>query len=220
MTLLSDSRPLRERHGNRPAKRREPERGADVDATCAANPLLDQAVAGDQRAWAELVRQHSGRLRSIAAGFRLGHSDAEDAMQMTWLALLRNTGQLRSPDRVGAWLATSMRRNCLRILQRQQWETLPGHLSAADDPGANVEELLLAAERDRLLREAFSRLPARQAALLRALFAGAEQSYQEIASALAMPVGAIGPSRQRALRRLARLLDEAGTPAEDLRRSA
>jgi RNA polymerase sigma factor (sigma-70 family) len=179
-----------------------------------------EAIAGDQRAWADLVREHRGRLRAIAAGFRLGRSDAEDAMQMTWLDLLRSIGTLHSPDRVGAWLSTTMRRNCLRILQRQRWEVLPGELPPVSDPAAGVEEPLLAGERAQVLWRAAARLPDRQAALLRALFADGERSYAEISSSLSMPVGAIGPVRQRALRRLAQLLQEAGTPPEDLLRSA
>jgi RNA polymerase sigma factor (sigma-70 family) len=182
---------------------------------------FSQAIAGDQRAWDDLVRQHTGRLRGIAAGFRLGSSDAEDAMQMTWLDLLRSVGRLRSPDRIGAWLSTTMRRNCLRILQRRKGETLPGDaMPAISDPTADIEGPLLATERARLLWQAAERLPARQAALLRALFTDEERSYAEISSSLAIPIGAIGPVRQRALRRLAQLLQEAGTPPEELHRSA
>jgi RNA polymerase sigma factor (sigma-70 family) len=180
-----------------------------------------RAVSGDQQAWEQLVRTYGGRLRSIAAGFRLNRSDAEDAMQMTWMGLVANVKKLRSHDRVGAWLATTMRRNCLAILQRHRRETLTDRMpTTVVDDAADVEKALLAAERAGLLWRTVGRLPQRQAHLMRALFADDERSYHEIASALSMPVGAIGPIRQRALRRLALLLNETGIAPEELRRAA
>jgi RNA polymerase sigma factor (sigma-70 family) len=190
-------------------------------ATSDIAQLVDNALAGDQRAWDELVRRHRGRLRAIAAGFRLSGADAEDAVQMTWLSLVQHVGTLRSNDQLGAWLNTTMRRCCLRILRRRRWETLVDDpMPVTADNTAEVVDALMRIERGRLLWEAVERLPARQAELLRALFAEEERSYHEIATALSMPVGAIGPVRGRALRRLSHLLAQSGTSAEELRLSA
>jgi RNA polymerase sigma factor (sigma-70 family) len=182
--------------------------------------VVGDALAGDQQAWNELVRRHRGRLRAIAAGFRLSGTDAEDAVQMTWLSLIQHVDTLRSHDQLGAWLNTTMRRCCLRILKRQRFEALIDDTVSVTDNSAAVVETLAQAERGRLLWEAVERLPARQAKLVRALFTDEELSYHEIASALSMPVGAIGPVRGRALRRLGQLLAESGTSAEELRLSA
>ena len=181
--------------------------------------MVERAAAGDQAAWDALYREFNGRLRAIAAGFRLNRSDAEDAMQMTWMGLVANVRKLRSYDRIGAWLATTMRRNCLKALQRQRVETLTDNLttSMADD-SADVEKALLATETASLLWRTVGQLPPRQARLVRALFAEEERSYGEVACTLAMPVGAIGPTRQRALQRLAELLAEASDGPQ--RRSA
>jgi DNA-directed RNA polymerase specialized sigma24 family protein len=51
---------------------------------------------------------------------------------------------------------------------------------------------------------ALRRLSARDAALLGMLFAEPALSYAEIAAALEMPVGSIGPTRQRSIARLRR----------------
>jgi RNA polymerase sigma factor (sigma-70 family) len=183
--------------------------------------VVERAAAGDQRAWERLVQQHSGRLRAIAGSFRLNPSDAEDAMQATWTSLVTKMDTLRSHERAGAWLATTMRRNCLRILQGQRQETPVDSLPAyVVDDAAAVEQPLLTAELAELLWRTVSRLPKRQAHLVRALFTDEERSYHEIASALSMPVGAIGPVRQRALHRLAMLLDEIDIAPDDLRLSA
>jgi RNA polymerase sigma factor (sigma-70 family) len=172
--------------------------------------VVNRAIAGDESAWAELVRQFGGRLRLIGAGFRLTPAEADDAMQMTWLELFRSIGKLESTDKVGAWLSTTMRRNCLRIVGGRRAERLTEAMEAqAVDRAAGAEDLYLLAERDKSLWEIVERLPPRQARLLRALFTEQQPSYHEIATSLSMPVGAIGPVRQRALRRLATLLADA-----------
>ena len=173
--------------------------------------IVERAVAGDQLAWDQIVREYGGRLRAVAAGLRLNRADAEDAMQVTWMGLVANVKKLRSHDRIGAWLATTMRRNCLAILRRRRRETLSDSLlTNVVDESADVERALLSAESASLLWATVGRLPARQAGLVRALFAGGEPSYGELAGALAMPVGAIGPTRRRALHRLAELLEGSG----------
>ncbi|MDQ4020382.1 MAG: hypothetical protein M3257_01845 [Actinomycetota bacterium] len=50
--------------------------------------------------------------------FRLQEADALDAVQMTWLRLAENAHRVQFPEKLGGWLATTARRECLRI-QRQ-----------------------------------------------------------------------------------------------------
>jgi RNA polymerase sigma factor (sigma-70 family) len=183
--------------------------------------IVDRAAAGDQQAWHRLVDQYGGMLRAIAAGYRLSRADAEDAVQMTWLSLIQHIGRVRSPDRVSGWLATTMRRNCMRLLQRRRWEVLEDVSErAATDEASDVEEVLVRNEADTQLWRLVGRLPPRQARLVRALFADDGASYRDVARALAMPMGAIGPSRARALRRLEQLIRQDGAAPEALCRSA
>ena len=78
--------------------------------------LVRAAATGDRQAWDELVDRYSGLLWSIAIAYRLGRADAADVVQTVWLRLLENLERLRDPDRVGAWLATTARRECQRSL--------------------------------------------------------------------------------------------------------
>jgi len=182
--------------------------------------VVDRAIGGDQAAWDQLVRLFSGRLRLIAAGFRLTAAESDDAMQMTWLGLVQNINKLESRDKVGAWLSTTMRRYCLRIVRaRRAAYVAEAMFATATVPAIDTEDLYLLAERDRLLWEVVERLPPRQADLVRALFAESPPSYHEIAAAMSMPVGTIGPIRQRALRKLAVLLADR-EPVDDLALSA
>jgi RNA polymerase sigma factor (sigma-70 family) len=177
--------------------------------------LVAAAAAGDEGAWNELVERFGGLLWSIARSYRLNAADAADVTQATWLRLLEHLGQIREPAQVGAWLATTARRECLRLL-RSRGREVPGEageVEALDDP---PETAALAAERDTLLWAALAELPPRCQRLLRVLMASPPPSYAEVAQALGMPIGSIGPTRARCLdclrRRSARTgLTTAGT---------
>jgi RNA polymerase sigma factor (sigma-70 family) len=180
--------------------------------------LVGRAAAGDELAWADLVEQYSGLLRAIAARFRLASGDAEDAAQMTWMGLFQNVNQLRAPEGTVGWLATTMRRNCMRVVNQRRHEQLCddwAQWSVTDEEGP-LDAGVLVAERNRILWEAVDRLPERQRQLLRNLFATDERSYGEIAAAMSTSVGTIGPARRRALRHLGTLLAEAGVGREHI----
>jgi DNA-directed RNA polymerase specialized sigma24 family protein len=69
------------------------------------------------------------------------------------------------------------------------------------------EQARLDADQARTLWRAFGELPERCRQLLRILIASPAPSYAEVAAALSMPVGSIGPTRARCLRRLRQLLE-------------
>jgi RNA polymerase sigma factor (sigma-70 family) len=173
--------------------------------------IVGRAAVCDDRAWEDLIRLYGKLLTAIACQYRLGLRDGDDAAQMTWLGLLQNAHRLRDPERVAAWLSTTMRRNCMRIVRRRRHEVLSDEgveWGARADPDA-VDERVLRAERDRLLWESVNQLPPRQREVVTALFVNG-LSYGEVAASTAMPVGAIGPTRRRALRRLERMLTTKG----------
>jgi RNA polymerase sigma factor (sigma-70 family) len=164
---------------------------------------LRLAAAGDGRAWRELVEEFEGMLWSIVRGYRLCHADGGDVVQTTWLRLAENVERLRDPARLGAWLATTARRECLRTIRASRRELPdPEPPEATDREIPPLDGALIEAERNAALRSALQRLPARDQALLLMLVADSPPSYEEIGAALRMPIGSIGPTRGRALARL------------------
>ena len=79
--------------------------------------LVRAAADGDQAAWHGLVDRYNGLVWSVARAHRLSTVDASDVVQTTWLRLVEHLGRLQDPERVGAWLATTARRECLRTLR-------------------------------------------------------------------------------------------------------
>jgi len=169
-------------------------------------PLVAAAAGGDGSAWNALVDRFAALVWSIPRDFGLSAADAADVSQTTWLRLAENLTRIREPERVGAWLATTARNESLRSLRRARRQTPvdPASTSFARDSGRPVDSELLEAERDAALWRAFESLSSPCKVLLRALMADPTPSYAEVSTMLGMPVGSIGPSRNRCLDRLRR----------------
>jgi RNA polymerase sigma factor (sigma-70 family) len=189
-------------------------RTAAAPGTVAA--LVAAAVDGDQVAWDALVSRYGGLVWSIARSHRLGPADAADVSQTVWLRLVEHLRSLRDPEHVGGWLATTTRHECLRVIRRAGRE-LPNDDAAVEipiSPDESPEWLVLSDESRRLVWLALTRLSQRCQTLLRALSAAPDASYAEIAAALDMPIGSIGPTRMRCLEHLRRQLVSDGAMSE------
>jgi RNA polymerase sigma factor (sigma-70 family) len=173
--------------------------------------VVRAAAAGDPASWDRLVREFGGLVWAVARGHRLGDADAADVFQATWLKLIEHLGDLKDPARVGPWLATTARRECLRVLRNAKRQIPTGAELPDHEPiDVPADEELLTAERDAALWRGFLRLRPSDQALLRLLMADPRPSYEEISAALDVPIGSIGPTRARALDRLRRELDTEG----------
>lgn len=167
--------------------------------------LLHAAGKGDQAAWNMLVERFSGLVWATVRAYRLASNDRAEVVQTTWLRLVEHLDRIREPERLGAWLATTARHECLRQLRLGARETVTSAVEQFDRPSdAALDQDVLSAERDAALWQAFAGLGERCQALLRLLMADVAPSYEEVSAALDMPIGAIGPTRQRCLERLRR----------------
>ena len=190
-----------------------------------AGRVVRAAAQGDEAAWRVLVERFSSLVWAVARSFRLSTADASDVYQTVWLRLAEHLGRIQNPDQVGAWLATTARRESMRLVRGRsrsmpmEDKTLAG-LVPADEISPELavleaEQAKLEADRAKHMWRAFRELPARCQQLLRILMASHRPSYAEAAAALDVPVGSIGPTRARCLRQLRRLMDEvSGTESQ------
>ena len=183
------------------------------DGTLDLTGLVRSASAGDRTAWERLVDQYSRLLWAMTRDFKLAESDAADVVQATWLRLLEHIDRIEYPERIGSWLATTARHECLRHLAagKRVMVVQDDHdaFSDAVSHQPDVDERLLADERAQAVRDALSTLPSRSQRLLEMLMADPPISYTEISDQLGVPIGSIGPTRGRCLERL-RLVLQAG----------
>lgn len=178
-----------------------------------AAALVRSAAAGDRSAWEALVDAYTGLVWAVARSHRLSEGDAADVAQTTWLRLVEHVDRIAEPGSVGAWLATTTRHECLRLLRRGRQIQLVSAsevlLEVLPDDQPPVDSALLAQERQQDVRRAVAQLPQPSRQLLSLLMLDPAPSYAEISAATGMPIGSIGPTRARLLRKVERLLAEA-----------
>ena len=149
---------------------------------------------------------------SVARSFQLGQSDASDVSQATWLRLVEHIDDVRDADKLGSWLATTARREALALLRRAGRDCRPATDFVGTSPDARREDdgarrCRLRDERDAALWQAFARrCPSLASSCCGCSIADPPPSYAEVSAALDMPVGSIGPTRQRCLGTLRRRL--------------
>jgi RNA polymerase sigma factor (sigma-70 family) len=172
--------------------------------------LVRQAAAGEDLAWDSLVRQYRGLLWQVALRHGLNEADAADVVQTTWLRLFEHVDDVREPARVASWLTTTAQRESLRCVARRN-RVVPTDLEATLDVHDRLQppldEELLNGEQAAGARAALAGLPSTWRSVVELLMQDPPLSYEEIGARLGVPVGSIGPTRGRSLRRLRAVVD-------------
>lgn len=102
--------------------------------------------AQDQNWLGDRFEDHRAHLKAVAYRILGSASDAEDAVQESWLRLSRSNGT--GVENLGAWLTTVVARVCLNMLRAGQsrreetWDTTIPSVALSDDPIAENEALL------------------------------------------------------------------------------
>lgn len=176
-----------------------------------ATSLWDRAASafsrwrsGDTRAMDDLVRTMTPVLWQVVRAYGLERTLAEDVVQTTWMTLVRRHDGIADDRAVAGWLTTCARREAWRVAKAQQ------RVRATDDadievhlpPEVSAEERAQVADSDSRLWRAVAALDERCGRLLRIVAFDDRPDYARIAADLSMPVGSIGPTRQRCLGKL------------------
>jgi RNA polymerase sigma-70 factor (ECF subfamily) len=186
----------------------------------ALDALIQRCLAGDQDAWAQIVRQHWRKVFNIAYKFTGKHDEAEDLTQDVFLKIFKSLNTFDQRANFQTWLVSVSRNLCIDHYRsvRKERETIDRDVDAgALTPAAPTVSPIAAleqADRVTLLKKAMAELPPtlRSAVLLRDI---QELSYQEIADRLNLPEGTvksrINRGRTELARQIRRLRDELET---------
>ena len=79
--------------------------------------LVRGASNGENQAWDALIERYTPLIWSICRRHQLAGADAEDICQTVWLQLATHLGEIRDPDALAGWIATTTRRQCGRTLR-------------------------------------------------------------------------------------------------------
>jgi RNA polymerase sigma factor (sigma-70 family) len=181
--------------------------------------LLAACLRGEAAGWEGLLDRYAALIYSIARKYGLSDADSADVFQSVCVTLLERLDSVRSPGALAAWLITTTSRECLALLRRHRRDDARG-LSESSQSGDSIvesitelpEQELLALERQREVRAAVAQLSPNCRRLVEGLFTDAlqQQTYQQLAAGLGIPMNSLGPTRARCLERLRRLLLAAG----------
>ena len=167
--------------------------------------IVRRAAEGDRLAWEVIVDRYVALLWAVALRHGIGEADAADVVQTTWVRLLEHIGDIRDPARISAWLATTAKREALRVVSLRRRVMPSDDIEAFDGVDrltAPLDERLLTRELTDEARVALGTLPSAWRELLELLVSDPPPSYEEISGRLGMPMGSIGPTRGRCLERV------------------
>ncbi|MFI7542841.1 RNA polymerase sigma factor [Actinoplanes sp. NPDC049599] len=187
-----------------------------IDQCHDTRAVLSDAQAGAAGAAERFVRQFERLVWWTVRSFRLPESDAEDVVQNTWLRAFEHLGDVRDPERVSSWLVTIARRECLKLLRAGKRE-VPGlelRTETRDERAPHPEQTAVDARMNDLLWQHVNSLPASSRDLMVALSSNDAPGYAELARCKGIPIGSIGPTRMRSLRKLRTSLERAGLGAQ------
>jgi RNA polymerase sigma factor (sigma-70 family) len=158
--------------------------------------LISRCLAGESAAWETLVDRYARMVYSVPRRMGLPADVCDDVFQDVFATVLRSLGSLRNQSRFPSWL--------LRVAYRASWLVAapragPPAAGLSTPPEVASDEQLIRWEQQALVRRALDQLDPRCRDLLLALFAPNAASYREIAQRLSIPIGSIGPSRNRCL---------------------
>ena len=183
----------------------------DNTALGADNPNA-AVMRSDEQAWNALIERYQHIIDAVCRRYRLRPEDAADVSQTVWMKAIDNLDRIREPRAMPGWIkTTAMRAACTVLRSRDRltlvdvsednsadWSLLAPALSSSE-----VDARMLHAERRAAVRDGLADLTESHRALLSLLVADPPITYQEISDQLGLPVGSIGPTRARCLRKLA-----------------
>jgi RNA polymerase sigma factor (sigma-70 family) len=181
---------------------------------CSDEALIVACREGSEAAWHVLVGRYERLVYTVPLRYGFGRSESDDVFQAVWLTLLKHLDNLEQPERLSAWLVTTAKRECWQRRRGAEYDrstTLAPE--AMPDEGwereEGMEEIVGRFQQYQELESLLQQLDERCRLLLYYLYYDLESpSYEEISQYLDMPVGAIGPTRARCLKKVRELMEE------------
>ena len=182
--------------------------------------LLARLRRGEDEAFEQLVRQHTGRLLSVARHLLGNEHDAQDAVQDAFLSAFKAIGQFTGTAKLSTWLhrivvnAALMKLRSRRRKHEESIEDLLPQFDAEGEWSSQVapweiasDTLLQQQETRALVRRGINRLPDtyRTVLLLRDI---EDLSTEEVAEALGVTPNAVKIRLHRARQALRTMLEQ------------
>lgn len=169
--------------------------------------LVEAARTGDERAWCRLVERFAPLAYGIARAYRLSPADQDEVVGTVWLRLVQHLDRLREPEALPGWISRTTKNEAVHVIKLRRRTVAAEDVAdwvARPDEADEIDEVVLRAELHHALLDALATLNERERELMAMLLIDPPVGYTEISERLGMPVGSIGPTRQRCLAKLRR----------------
>ena len=162
--------------------------------------LIQQALAGDQRAFQRLRHKYFSSVFNLINRMIRSREEVEDLAQEAFIKAFTSLESFNEEYSFSTWLFKIASNNAIDYIRKRKLQTFsinkPLESDESDysfelpDTGPEPDQELIAAQRKKMLDEAMQSLPAkyRQVILMRHVD---EKEYQEIAKILKLPLGTI-----------------------------
>ncbi len=180
--------------------------------------LIDQATAGDEKAFAELMRRYRKPVQHTLMKMVRNADDAEDLMIEAFAKAFKNLPKFKKDYTFSTWLFRIATNNCIDFIRKKKLDTLSINTAYTDDSGESVDldirdenlnpqERAITQQKVEFVRTFVSLLPEKYQRLVEMRYFD-ELSYEEIAEQLAAPLGTVKAQLHRARELLYDLVKE------------
>ena len=174
--------------------------------------LIEQTLAGNQTAYAELVRRHQRFVFTLAMRFSKSREDAEEIAQDCFIKAYRSLASFQKQSKFSTWLYSIVYTTAMTFLRKKRVDTdsiddentyiqLENHSSGLNNNMAENKS------RSYYLNEAIGQLLPDDAAIISLFYMG-EQSLEEIGQTLGMESNTVKVKLFRARQRLKEKLEK------------
>lgn len=172
--------------------------------------LIDRTLAGDQSAYAELIKRHQRFVFTLAQRFAKNREDAEEIAQDCFVKAYRSLSNFQKQAKFSTWLYSIVYTTAMSTLRKKRVETT----SVDDEENGLQIESISGYEPDNIenksrsfyLNQAIAQLLPDDAAIITLFYKG-EQSLEEIGQALNMEPNTVKVKLFRARQRLKERLE-------------
>ena len=178
--------------------------------------LVKACRDGDETGWDAITYKYQNLLFSIPRRAGLSKDLAADVLQEVFTTLYVKLDQINKPEFLRAWLITTTKHKTIHLISRETRGRPRSIDNDENDPAFEIadkallaDERLVKLEREGQIERAFTEIDERCRRLLMMLYLDSDKMpYSEIAEILDIPLGSIGPTRARCLRKLLKFIPE------------
>jgi RNA polymerase sigma factor (sigma-70 family) len=168
--------------------------------------LIQQVLAGNQAAYADLVKRHQRFVFSLAMRFAKNREDAEEIAQDCFIKAYRSLASFQQQSKFSTWLYSIVYTTAMTFLRKKRVDTTSidndeAFIQIESKPGSYDENNIENKSRSYYLNQAIDQLLPDDATIITMFYKG-EQSLDEIAQVLGIEANTVKVKLFRARQRL------------------